>query len=101
MRYAIYERRFGGRPIVVGLEPLPGIALADNLYPAWSYETATPMLVSEADTDFWADVVEVSGTEKAIVVRALEGEAGVQALLRDAVRLHERLSREYAERRRA
>ncbi|MCL6576860.1 hypothetical protein [Kyrpidia sp.] len=101
MKYCIVERRFGGRPIIVGSEPLPGILLTDALYPAWSYETATPMLVSEADTDFWADVVEVSGAEKAIIVRTLGGEAGVQALLRDAVRLHERLSREYAEKRRA
>ncbi|CAB3391627.1 hypothetical protein [Kyrpidia spormannii] len=101
MRYAIYERLFGGRPVVVGLEPLPGIALADNLYPAWSYETAVPMLISDADTDFWADVVEVTGAERAVVVRTLHGEAGVQALLRDAVRLHERLRREYAERQRA
>ncbi|ADG04802.1 hypothetical protein [Kyrpidia tusciae] len=45
MRYAIYERRFGGRPIIVGLDPLPGIALADDLNSAWSYETATPVLI--------------------------------------------------------
>ncbi|ADG06642.1 hypothetical protein [Kyrpidia tusciae] len=101
MRYAIYERRFGGRPIIVGLEPLPGIALADDLHPAWSYETATPMLVSEADTDFWADVVEVTGAERAIVVRDLGGPQGVEACLKAAVRLHERLRREYAEKRRA